>query len=64
MKLYGGVENRRRMSGGGSEGKERGKGEAKDPNVKSLQIRFLAVFWLLRMADWLQVRERKRERGI
>jgi len=26
----------------------------KDPKVKSLQIRFLAVFWLLRMADWLQ----------
>jgi MFS transporter, MFS domain-containing protein family, molybdate-anion transporter len=28
--------------------------EAKPDNVKSLQARFLAVFWLLRMADWLQ----------
>lgn len=27
----------------------------KDPNVQSLQRRFLMVFWLLRMADWLQV---------
>jgi hypothetical protein len=27
----------------------------KDPKVKSLQLRFLMVFWLLRMADWLQV---------
>ena len=27
----------------------------KDPKVKSLQMRFLMVFWLLRMADWLQV---------
>lgn len=27
----------------------------KDPKVKSLQRRFLMVFWLLRMADWLQV---------
>ncbi|KAL7494697.1 hypothetical protein ACHAWT_005418 [Skeletonema menzelii] len=26
----------------------------KDPNVQSLQRRFLMVFWLLRMADWLQ----------
>jgi len=26
----------------------------KDPKVKSLQMRFLMVFWLLRMADWLQ----------
>ena len=33
--------------------------QAKDPKVKSLQIRFLAVFWLLRMADWLQVRNNK-----
>ena len=24
------------------------------PKVRSLQIRFLLVFWLLRMADWLQ----------
>ena len=30
--------------------------QKKDPKVKSLQLRFLAVFWLLRMADWLQVR--------
>ena len=29
--------------------------QKKDPKVKSLQMRFLAVFWLLRMADWLQV---------
>lgn len=27
----------------------------KDPKVTSLQRRFLMVFWLLRMADWLQV---------
>ena len=27
----------------------------KDPKVKALQTRFLMVFWLLRMADWLQV---------
>jgi len=27
---------------------------AKPAKVKSLQIRFLAVFWLLRCADWLQ----------
>ena len=26
-----------------------------DPSVKSLRRRFLAVFWTLRMADWLQV---------
>jgi len=26
----------------------------KPPSVKSLQIRFLSVFWLLRCADWLQ----------
>ena len=29
--------------------------QKKDPKVRSLQVRFLAVFWLLRMADWLQV---------
>lgn len=28
--------------------------ENKPANVKSLQWRFLSVFWLLRMADWLQ----------
>jgi hypothetical protein len=33
----------------------------KDPRVKSLQRRYLTVFLLLRMADWLQVRETKRE---
>jgi hypothetical protein len=27
---------------------------SKPAEVKSLQFRFLAVFWLLRMADWLQ----------
>jgi hypothetical protein len=32
------------------------KKQQKDPKVKSLQLRFLMVFWLLRMADWLQVR--------
>ena len=26
----------------------------KKKNVKSLQLRFLVVFWLMRMADWLQ----------
>ncbi|KAL9190061.1 hypothetical protein ACHAXT_007272 [Thalassiosira profunda] len=31
-----------------------GEVQKKDPKVKSLQMRFLAVFWLLRMADWLQ----------
>ena len=31
------------------------KGKASKPaNVRSLQVRFLSVFWLLRMADWLQ----------
>jgi hypothetical protein len=30
-----------------------GKEEA-PPGVRSLQLRFLIVFWLLRMADWLQ----------
>ena len=30
------------------------KSTEKDPKVKSLQLRFLAVFWLLRTADWLQ----------
>lgn len=28
--------------------------DAKPNNVKSLQFRFLTVFWLIRMADWLQ----------
>jgi hypothetical protein len=28
--------------------------ETKSPEVKSLQVRFLIVFWLMRMADWLQ----------
>lgn len=31
-----------------------GEKEAKPAGVKSLQLRFLAVFWLMRMADWLQ----------
>lgn len=38
--------------------KDGGGGDAvvkKDPKVASLQRRFLMVFWLLRMADWLQV---------
>jgi hypothetical protein len=61
LKLYGGAEKRRRGGGSVEEGEGGGEREAKDPNVKSLQMRFLAVFWLLRMADWLQVRE-KRER--
>lgn len=30
------------------------KEQAKPASVKSLQIRFLIVFWLLRCADWLQ----------
>eukprot|EP00960_Hanusia_phi_P029595 748050-Hanusia_phi.AAC.3 len=35
--------------------KEVGKKEEEKPEgVKNLQIRFLIVFWLLRMADWLQ----------
>ena len=25
-----------------------------DPGMKSLQVRFLAVFWLFRLSDWLQ----------
>mmetsp|Transcript_9603 Transcript_9603/g.21649 ORF Transcript_9603/g.21649 Transcript_9603/m.21649 type:complete len:628 (-) Transcript_9603:277-2160(-) len=36
------------------DGKENGEVVKKDPKVKSLQLRFLTVFWLLRMADWLQ----------
>lgn len=31
-----------------------GSDDTKPSNVKSLQARFLVVFWLLRMADWLQ----------
>ena len=41
-----------------NEDEGRGDGDnttKKDPKVKSLQLRFLTVFWLLRMADWLQV---------
>lgn len=34
---------------------EGGEVVKKDPKVASLQRRFLMVFWLLRMADWLQV---------
>jgi hypothetical protein len=37
--------------------RDQGKATADDaagPKVRSLQIRFLLVFWLLRMADWLQ----------
>jgi len=40
-------------SSAGSNGAN-GETVKKDPAVKSLQMRFLAVFWLLRMADWLQ----------
>lgn len=48
LKLYGKVEK-------DGAAKQRGDAEVKkDPKVKSLQMRFLAVFWLLRMADWLQ----------
>ncbi|KAL3790159.1 hypothetical protein HJC23_009596 [Cyclotella cryptica] len=47
LKLFG-MAGRRDNSGDGV------NGSTKDPKVKSLQIRFLAVFWLLRMADWLQ----------
>jgi hypothetical protein len=35
-----------------SKGKRKAK--EKPSSVKSLQIRFLAVFWLMRCADWLQ----------
>jgi hypothetical protein len=38
-----------------SDGGDKKEVQKKDPKVKSLQMRFLAVFWLLRMADWLQV---------
>ena len=31
-----------------------GKAEEKPAGVKELQIKFLSVFWLLRMAEWLQ----------
>ncbi|KAL7549039.1 hypothetical protein ACHAWF_012301 [Thalassiosira exigua] len=47
LKVYGKVED-----GGGKDGE--GGQTKKDPKVKSLQLRFLAVFWMLRMADWLQ----------
>ena len=67
--MYGGVVVERRKDGGGGGG---GGGDddaeikrlEKDTRrgVVSLRRRFLAIFWLLRMADWLQVRE-KRERG-
>jgi hypothetical protein len=48
--------------GKGGKGNDDGGGDGggvvrRDANVVSLQRRFLAVFWLLRMADWLQVRE-------
>ena len=38
----------------GNKGDDSSSEEVKPANVKSLQKRFLAVFWLLRMADWLQ----------
>ena len=63
----GGVVERRRKDGGGGGGGDDDaeiKRLGKDPRggVASLRRRFLAIFWLLRMADWLQVREkRKRE---
>ena len=31
-----------------------GKADEKSPGVKELQVKFLSVFWLLRMAEWLQ----------
>ncbi|KAL9178802.1 hypothetical protein ACHAXT_003933 [Thalassiosira profunda] len=46
LKVYGKVEGGNKEDGG--------EVQKKDPKVKSLQMRFLAVFWLLRMADWLQ----------
>jgi len=36
------------------EGGADGAAVTKNPKVKELQIKFLSVFWLLRMADWLQ----------
>lgn len=42
-----------RLSDGASS-KDSAEGSKKPAFVKSLQIRFLAVFWLLRCADWLQ----------
>ena len=47
-----------KISNKASADKDGGGGDAvvkKDPKVASLQRRFLMVFWLLRMADWLQV---------
>ena len=45
----------RSAAGGKLHGAETSAGaETKPAGVKSLQLRFLFVFWLLRMADWLQ----------
>ena len=50
LKLYNKVD-----ANNSSKDEENKQVEKKDPKVKSLQLRFLTVFWLLRMADWLQV---------
>ena len=43
------IKGRGLMGGGASK-----EGNAKPKSVQSLQVRFLVVFWLMRMADWLQ----------
>ena len=50
LKLYNKVD-----ANNSSKDEENKQLEKKDPKVKALQLRFLMVFWLLRMADWLQV---------
>ena len=69
--MYGGVVVERRKDGGGGGGGGDDDAEIKRlekdtrRGVVSLRRRFLAIFWLLRMADWLQVREkREREREM
>ena len=57
--VCGGIERRKGGDGGGGDNDVEIKRLEKDPRVASLQRRFLAIFWLLRMADWLQVRERE-----
>ena len=43
-----------KLSSGKSSSSTSSSATKKDPSVISLQRRFLAVFWLLRCADWLQ----------
>ena len=64
--MYGRVVEGRRSGydGGGGDDDVDIKRSGKDPRVASLRRRFLAIFWLLRMADWLQVREKSERVNI